>query len=204
MISAMPPTALRSTLSAALKASSMETSSPSTSINLSLRMTMRESTCFCSSAMPASAILARLPSKAKGLVTTPTVRMPFSRATSATMGAAPVPVPPPMPAVMKTMWAPSSCSAMRSRSSRAALRPASGLAPAPRPELPNCIFSAARLRPRAWASVLAATNCTPCTSSRIMWSTALPPAPPTPMTLITVPAFSSLSMISNMDFASYG
>ena len=35
------------------------------------------------------------PSKLNGLVTTPTVRMPISRAISATTGAAPVPVPPP-------------------------------------------------------------------------------------------------------------
>ena len=44
----------------------------------------------------------------KGVVTTPTVRMPASRAMSAIVGAAPVPVPPPMPAVMKHMCAPSS------------------------------------------------------------------------------------------------
>ena len=50
-----------------------------------------------------------VPSKWKGLVTTPTVRMPCSRAARAMTGAAPVPVPPPMPAVMNTMLAPSSC-----------------------------------------------------------------------------------------------
>ena len=38
----------------------------------------------------------------KGYVTTPTVRMPASLDMRATTGAAPVPVPPPMPAVMKT------------------------------------------------------------------------------------------------------
>ena len=43
----------------------------------------------------------RTPSKWNGLVTTPTVRMPSSRATLAMTGAAPVPVPPPMPAVTK-------------------------------------------------------------------------------------------------------
>ena len=48
-----------------------------------------------------------MPSKSKGLVTTPTVRMPRSRAMRAITGAAPVPVPPPMPAVMKTMCEPS-------------------------------------------------------------------------------------------------
>ena len=43
----------------------------------------------------------RWPSKWNGLVTTPTVRMPRSRAVLAITGAAPVPVPPPMPAVTK-------------------------------------------------------------------------------------------------------
>ncbi len=56
--------------------------------------------------MPTAATFWRLPSKAKGLVTTATVRMPSSRAISATTGAAPVPVPPPMPAVMNSMSAP--------------------------------------------------------------------------------------------------
>jgi hypothetical protein len=45
----------------------------------------------------------RWPSKWNGLVTTPTVRMPSSLAARAITGAAPVPVPPPMPAVTNTM-----------------------------------------------------------------------------------------------------
>ena len=58
--------------------------------------------------MPFSACARRrLPSKENGLVTTPTVKAPISLATSATIGAAPVPVPPPMPAVTNTMSAPS-------------------------------------------------------------------------------------------------
>src|SRR5258707_306099 len=62
---------------------------------------------LASSAMPASAKrMRRWPSKWKGLVTTPMVRMPSSRAVLAIMGAAPVPVPPPMPAVTNTMCAP--------------------------------------------------------------------------------------------------
>ena len=56
-------------------------------------------------------------------------------AMSAMTGAAPVPVPPPMPAVMNSMSAPSIISAMRSRSSIAASRPISGFAPAPRPRV---------------------------------------------------------------------
>ena len=49
------------------------------------------------------------------------------------IGAAPVPVPPPSPAVTKIMSAPSSASIILSESSSAALRPISGFAPAPRP-----------------------------------------------------------------------
>lgn len=48
------------------------------------------------------------PSKLKGVVTMPTVRMPISRAVLATTGAAPLPVPPPMPA----------CSQHRARSTQ--------------------------------------------------------------------------------------
>ena len=70
----------------------------------------------------------RLPSNSNGLVTTPTVRMPISLATRAITGAAPVPVPPPMPAVMNTMCAPSIASRMWSIASSAAALPAFGLA----------------------------------------------------------------------------
>jgi hypothetical protein len=67
--------------------------------------------------------------------------MPIVLAMSAITGAAPVPVPPPIPAVMNSMSAPSINSPMRSRSSIAASRPISGFAPAPRPRvrlLPSC------------------------------------------------------------------
>ncbi len=74
-----------------------------------------------------------LPSKMNGLVTTPTVSAPTSRATRASTGAPPVPVPPPMPAVMKIMSEPSRYSLIISWSSNAARRPISGLAPAPKP-----------------------------------------------------------------------
>src|SRR3954464_11366986 len=59
--------------------------------------------------------------------------MPRSREHLAMIGAAPVPVPPPMPAVMNTMWAPSRCSPISGMLSSAALMPTSGCAPAPRP-----------------------------------------------------------------------
>ena len=65
-------------------------------------------------ARPSSARRARWrPSKRNGLVTTPTVSAPSSRASCAMTGAAPVPVPPPMPAVTKTMSAPLMSSLMR-------------------------------------------------------------------------------------------
>ena len=70
-------------------------------------MMISVSTWPCSSSTPFSAcFIRREPSNWKGLVTTPTVRMPISRAALAMIGAAPVPVPPPMPAVMKHMWQP--------------------------------------------------------------------------------------------------
>ena len=47
------------------------------------------------------------PSVLKGIVTMATVRMPNSRAALAITGAAPVPVPPPIPAVMNTILVPS-------------------------------------------------------------------------------------------------
>src|SRR5690606_39663656 len=47
----------------------------------------------------------------------------------------------------------------------------------------------------ACASVLQQMNSTPWTPDWIMWATALPPAPPTPTTLITVP-FALVSSIS--------
>ncbi len=154
----------------------------------SLGMMMSESTCCLSWSMPTAATFWRLPSKAKGFVTTATVRMPMERAISATTGAAPVPVPPPMPAVMKSMSAPVIMSVMRSRSSSAASLPTSGFAPAPRPfvtPLPSCSCDFERVRLRACASVFIVMNSTPETPLLIMWSTALPPHPPTPTTLIT-------------------
>ena len=69
----------------------------------------------------------RGPSKANGLVTTATVRAFNSLASEATTGAAPVPVPPPRPAVTNTMSAPSSTSMIRSVSSSAACWPTRGI-----------------------------------------------------------------------------
>ena len=55
-----------------------------------------------------------MPSNPNGLVMMPTVSAPISDAMRATIGAAPVPVPPPAPAVMNTMSEPLSRCLMRS------------------------------------------------------------------------------------------
>jgi len=121
--------------------------------------------------------------------------MPMVEAWLAMTGAAPVPVPPPMPAVMKTMCAPSSTSMIWPVSSRAACSPISGFEPAPSPLVilsPICSCRAGLLMvDRTCRSVFTATNSTPFRSSSIMRLTALPPAPPTPMTLSTAPRFFS-------------
>src|SRR3954466_15533349 len=189
--SEMPCTALSSTSSAFLKVSSSVVRSSATASSRWLGMVMSVSTAFFSSLMPCSACLRRrLPSKTKGLVTTPTVSAPTCRARSAITGAPPVPVPPPMPAVTKTMSAPSSASRILSRSSSAACRPISGLAPAPSPLVtcaPSWILVRARLCWRAWQSVLAAMKSTPVSPAMIIVLSALPPPPPTPTTLILAP-----------------
>ena len=199
--SAIPWTAPSSTSFASLNASIRLVFFPSTSNNFSLGMVISESTCCCSSATPSWAIFKRfLPSNGNGRVTTATVRIPSSRATSATTGAPPVPVPPPIPAVINTMSAPRRESAIRSRSSMAAARPISGLAPAPSPLVispPNCSTVLESISDSAWASVLAQIKSTPSTSFSIMCLTALPPPPPTPMTLITA-LDATLSISSNM------
>ena len=164
-------------------------------------MVIKESTCLFNSETPNSAdFMRRAPSKVKGRVTTATVRIPISRAISAMTGAAPVPVPPPIPAVIKSISVPLINSLMRSRSSNAASLPISGLAPAPKPlvsELPNCRMFLTPIPCSACASVLAQMYSTPSMPDSSMCFTALPPPPPTPMTLITAP-FGALSINSNM------
>ena len=133
MMSEMPCTPCRR-MSSATRKDSKKPASCATASSFSLGMTMVVSTESISSEMPRSACcIRRLPSKANGLVTTATVRAPISLASEAMIGAAPVPVPPPRPAVTKTMSEPSSASMILSESSSAALRPTSGFAPAPKP-----------------------------------------------------------------------
>src|SRR5208282_5538932 len=198
MMSLMPWTAWRSTSSAMRNASKKLVPFSMVLIRRSLGMTMTVSTQATSSASACSACtIRRLPSKENGLVTTATAREPSSLASEATTGAAPEPVPPPRPAVMNTMSAPSSASMIFSVSSSAALRPMSGLAPAPRPLVsfaPICSFTCAAESWSACWSVFAAINSTPSTFARIMRLTALDPPPPTPITLIlAASAWSSLN-----------
>ena len=163
-------------------------------------MTTSVSTRCFNSSMPDSALRMRvLPSKANGLVTTAMVRIPMSRAISATTGAAPVPVPPPMPAVTNTRSAPLSALAISSRLSSAAFLPISGVAPAPRPLVsfsPIWIIVAARLVRSACTSVFTAMKSTPTTPQSTMRLSAFPPPPPHPTTLMEAAGRSSIS-ISN-------
>ena len=113
--------------------------------------------------------------------------MPNSFATRAITGAAPVPVPPPIPAVMKSILVPSKRSMISCLVSSAEDFPISGCDPAPRPFVtctPSCILESLNDLERACASVLAATNSTPDKPASIMLLIALPPAPPTPNTVI--------------------
>ena len=122
--------------------------------------------------------------------------MPSSLATCATIGAAPVPVPPPIPAVTKTMSVPFNISLNLSLSSRAASLPIEGLAPAPKPSvisLPKINLVPASFLSRACLSVLTEINSAPSIPESTMCCTALPPPPPTPITLID--AFSLTSSI---------
>jgi len=159
------------------------------SSNRSLWTVINVSTFSFIHSIPSSACSAFLPpSKENGLVTTPTVSAPCSRAILATSGAAPVPVPPPFPAVTNTMSAPLTVSIISSSFSLAARIPTSGSLPAPSPpviEVPIGILTSALHPLNACASVFIPTNSTPLIPASIILFTALFPPPPTPMTLIT-------------------
>ena len=103
------------------------------------------------------------------------------------IGAAPVPVPPPIPAVMNTISVPSRAWEMTFLDSSADFWPISGLEPAPMPPVSFSpiwiLFSHLDLL-RSCLSVLTAMNSTPPTPLLIMRLMTLLPAPPTPMTLI--------------------
>ena len=85
------------------------------------------------------------------------------------------------------MCAPSRCAAISSIVSSAARSPTSGFEPAPRPRVtpvPIWIVRGAQELASACASVLAAMKSTPSSRFSIMLLTALPPAPPTPNTVM--------------------
>ena len=121
-------------------------------------------------------------------MTTPMVRAFRFLEISATIGAPPVPVPPPSPAVMNTMSAPFRISSISVRCSSAARRPTSGFDPAPSPRVvsrPMSSFTSASDIRRACASVFIPMNSTPFRPASIMRFTAFTPPPPIPTTLIT-------------------
>ena len=196
MRSEMPCTPWRSTSSAMKKASRIGVRFSAIFNRYWLGMVISVSTSWRSFSMPSSAsCILRFPSKSNGFVTTATVSAPIWRATCATTGAAPVPVPPPMPAVMKTMSAPFRRFCTLSWSSSAAFSPISGIPPAPRPPvsfvpIANLVW-ALELCSACW-SVLMATNDTFFSPMAIMRLTPLLPPPPTPTTLITVGLVPSL------------
>ncbi len=199
--SVMPCTACWSTSSAFFKASGMVVRLSTISSSLSFGITIRVSTLSFIFSMPLNAFTIRaFASKRKGFVTTPTVRMPMSLASFATTGAAPVPVPPPIPQVTKTISAPRRTAAISSLLSSAAFSPISGLAPAPSPLVsfsPICKSFGALQSCSACLSVLIPTNSTPVMFSSTILFTALLPAPPTPSTMILAADSASFVLISS-------
>ena len=167
----------------------------------SFGITIRVSTACFKHSIPFNAFCIRaFASKRKGFVTTPTVRIPISFAIFATTGAAPVPVPPPIPQVTNTMSAPFNAWEISSELSSAAFSPTSGRAPAPNPLVsfsPICIAVGALQNCSACLSVLIPINSTPAIFSSIMRFTALFPAPPTPTTIILAAFSDSFILISN-------
>ena len=101
---------------------------------LSFKTTIKSSTLLFNLSIPFTALKLRaFPSNKNGFVTIPTVNIPISFAISATIGAAPVPVPPPIPAVINTKSAPANICFISSLFSIAALSPTISFAPAPNP-----------------------------------------------------------------------
>ena len=107
-----------------------------------------------------------LRSTENGVVTTATTNAPAFFASSATIGAMPVPVPPPRPAVTNTKSAPATILPITSLPASAHLLPIAGSPPAPRPLvmcLPTSNFCMARVLSRCCLSVFMATVMAPST-----------------------------------------
>ena len=197
--SVIPCTACCKTSSAFFKASGMDVLLSTISKSLSFGITINVSTLSLSFSIPESAfVILVFASNLNGFVTTPTVSAPFDFAMLAITGAAPVPVPPPIPHVTNTISAPSIAAVNSSIFSCAAFSPISGCAPAPRPFVsfsPICIALGALHSCKACASVFTPTNSTPNILSSIILFTALLPAPPTPTTTIFADALDSFVSI---------
>ena len=134
MRSAMPRIPCFKISSATRSASTIDVFFGTTQVILSFGMMMSVSTYFLRFSSPFIVLSMRfLPSKLKGSVTIAMVRIFKSRAILAMTGAAPVPVPPPMPAVMNRRSVSLIASVRTSLLSSAAALPTSGSAPAPRP-----------------------------------------------------------------------
>ena len=205
--SVMPFTDCCNTSSAFFSASGIVVRLSTISNNLSFGITIRVSTSSLIFSIPCSALVMRtFASNRKGFVTTPTVKIPMSLASFATTGAAPVPVPPPMPQVTNTISAPLIAALISSALSCAAFSPISGLAPAPRPFVsfsPIWISFGALHNCKACLSVFTPMKSTPVMFSSIILFTALLPAPPTPTTMIFAADSASLVLISNTDTSSH-
>ena len=126
--------AVAKTLSALVKASFIF-KLPYCTLNLSLEITNKVSTNGFNCLIPSSACACLLgPSKPNGVVTIPTVKMPKSLQIFAIIGAPPVPVPPPIPTVIKAMRVfTSNIFLISSNDSSVANFPTDGSAPAPKP-----------------------------------------------------------------------
>ncbi len=128
----IPLTIVANTSSATLKASMIGKSGAISKSRL-LSITTSVSAYFLSSFRPIWALSILPISVSKGRVTTPTTIAPSSLAISATIGALPVPVPPPSPHVIKTRFDSLKTLVKSSLDSSAAALPISGFPPAPRP-----------------------------------------------------------------------
>mmetsp|Transcript_37092 Transcript_37092/g.54524 ORF Transcript_37092/g.54524 Transcript_37092/m.54524 type:complete len:219 (-) Transcript_37092:569-1225(-) len=134
IISLMPTTPCLNISSATAKLRSNGVFSGIISSNLLFDTKITVSTAFFNRSIPSFAcFILLLPSNANGFVTMPTVSAPHSFATSLTTGAAPVPVPPPIPLVTKHKSVPITIAAISSLLSSAANLPTSGFPPAPNP-----------------------------------------------------------------------
>mmetsp|Transcript_33565 Transcript_33565/g.64280 ORF Transcript_33565/g.64280 Transcript_33565/m.64280 type:complete len:328 (-) Transcript_33565:293-1276(-) len=190
MMSQMPRTPWRRMSSAMLNASPTGVFLPTADSRRSLGMTMSVSTLLLRLLIASVACdTRRRPSKLNGVVTMPTVRIPMDLAMLAITGAAPLPVPPPIPAVTNTMSEPRTTASIASLLSSAARCPISGFPPAPRPRVscaPICSCRSGGMVDvaSACASVFTIQNSTPSNCASIMRLTALEPPPPVPITLM--------------------